>query len=298
MDKDENGVPWSQIKKNLKSKLNKLSEESVSSLKDNIESASEKVRSVYHSAKEQATKELDGFKATLSHASKPKPIKRKKIVLKNKGNHKMNKSLLIVLSTCVFLAGTTTSFSEEESKLLVGLAGVATLQKPYFVRNNAGTKVYGEKSYGMGATAEFSLKDKMGLEADVLYLSHKFRQDSAEFFGTNVSNTFSSGYIHIPVLLRYKPLSFINIGLGGYYSRVVTTWRVSAGGYNKTSTNYGRDDFGIATALGTAIPINDLLSFNADLRYTRSLSKTARSSGDALRFSEFQVLAGLKIALL
>lgn len=58
MKNDDKEIPWNRIKKDIKSTLNKVSEESVSSLKDNIELASEKVKSVNSLDKGLASKEL------------------------------------------------------------------------------------------------------------------------------------------------------------------------------------------------------------------------------------------------
>jgi hypothetical protein len=90
MQKNGDDIPWREIKNKVKSKLNKLSDESMNSLKDNIELASEKVKSVYRQSKEQAIKELDAFKTTLEGAPEIKTHKQKKAISKKNKGKKQN----------------------------------------------------------------------------------------------------------------------------------------------------------------------------------------------------------------
>lgn len=61
--KPQNTNPdWNDIKGRVKAKFNKLSEDSIDAAKGNYELLSTKVQSAYGYAKEQAEKELVGFK--------------------------------------------------------------------------------------------------------------------------------------------------------------------------------------------------------------------------------------------
>lgn len=185
----------------------------------------------------------------------------------------------------------------QESGPALGVVGAASIQNPVISKNTSSGSVSGTTAWGAGITGEIVLAPGFGLEADLLYLGRKFSQNSADIFGTTVSSTFSSGYIHIPVLVRYRPIDMINIGAGLYYSRVVSAWNVSAAGQSDTTTDFGKNDCGLVLGLGTMLPVSDTLSIVADLRYARSLKDTARSSGDALKFSDFQILAGVRFGI-
>lgn len=155
---------------------------------------------------------------------------------------------------------------------------------------------HGKAVFGGGLTAEVSLPMNFGLEVDLLYIKQKFSQDTAAFFGTSVTSTVSSGMVQIPVILRFRPIPFLNPGFGFYYSRVVTSWDVSADNYSSTTTNYGKNDFGFVIAVGTGIPLG-IINLVADLRYTRSFKNSGGSTTDSLKLSQIQFLAGIRVDL-
>lgn len=211
-------------------------------------------------------------------------------------NYKSN--WLRSLSLAVGVLGTATIASAAESGPAIGIVGAASMQNPSVQKSAGGTgSVSGTTAWGLGITGEIVVAPGFGLEADLLYLGHKFSQNTADIFGTTVSSNFSAGYLHIPVLLRYRPVEFLNLGAGLYYSRVVSAWNVSAAGHSDTTTNFGKNDFGFAIAAGALIPVSDTLSIVADLRYARSLTDTARANGDALKFADFQILAGVRFGI-
>ena len=180
----------------------------------------------------------------------------------------------------------------------IGVVGAFTIQNPSVKDNGSSSDVSGKKNFGGGVQGELVLAPGFGLEVDALYLNHKFSRKSGNIFGSDVSSTFTSGYLEVPVLVRYRPIPFVNVGLGGYYSRVVTAWKVSAEGLgSKTYNDSGKNDFGVVGALGTMIPVSDKLSIVADLRYTRSLTDSARQSNDALKFADVQIMAGIRFGM-
>lgn len=206
-------------------------------------------------------------------------------------------SWLRPISLGLGLLATSLAVHAAESGPALGVVGAASMQNPVISKNTSSGSVSGSTAWGAGVTGEIVVALGFVLEADLLYLGRKFSQNSADIFGTTVSSTFSSGYIHIPVMLRYRPIDMINIGAGLYYNRVVSAWNVSAAGHSDTTTDFGKNDFGLVLGLGTMLPVSDTLSIVADLRYARSLSDTARSSGDALKFSDFQILAGVRFGI-
>ena len=118
-----------------------------------------------------------------------------------------------------------------------------------------------------------------------------------EFFGTPVSSQFTSGALHFPVLARYQLFNFLSPGIGLYYSRIVTSWTVSAPSVQSTTVDYGRNDFGVVAGLGVDIPVSESILVIGDVRYSRSLTDAARASNEVLKFSDLRVLAGVAVKL-
>lgn len=80
---------WTKIKGKIKERFGKLTDESIESLKGNLDLLSAKLQSVYGYAKEQADREYSGFKASLHAATEPgkKPVmesERKPVVEETK----------------------------------------------------------------------------------------------------------------------------------------------------------------------------------------------------------------------
>jgi hypothetical protein len=153
----------------------------------------------------------------------------------------------------------------------------------------------GNAVFGGGLTLEMALMPTLSLEGDIFYIKKSFSRDTAEFFGVNVASTTSSGTVQIPVLLRFRPLSFLNTGFGFYYSRVVSSWSVSADNYSSSEVNYGKNEYGLVFALGTGVAISETMNIVADLRYTRSLTDSGASTNKSLKFSQLQIFAGLRL---
>jgi len=172
----------------------------------------------------------------------------------------------------------------------MGIVGAASVQNPSVKTGGSKVDVDGKTAFGAGITFEVGVREGMGLEADLLYLNHKFKR--SEIGG--VTSTVSSGYLQLPVLLRYRPIPYLNLGAGGYYSRITKNWSVSTSNASAGLADYKKDDFGFVAAVGTNIPVGEALSIIADLRYARSLTDSARNSGDDLKYSDFQFLAGVR----
>ncbi len=56
---------WSELKGKIKARFSKLSDDSIESAKGNLEMLTDKLQDAYGYAKEQASKELAGFKSSL-----------------------------------------------------------------------------------------------------------------------------------------------------------------------------------------------------------------------------------------
>lgn len=65
MNTETTKCDWSELKGKIKARFGKLTEESIDSAKGNLDLLTSKLQSAYGYAKDQAEKELLGFKATL-----------------------------------------------------------------------------------------------------------------------------------------------------------------------------------------------------------------------------------------
>lgn len=183
-----------------------------------------------------------------------------------------------------------------QESLALKFLGVATIQNPEYSSGSA-SSIDGKTSFGIGAGAEFSLSETIGIEVDILALNHKFSRDTAEFFGTEASNTYSSSYIQVPVLLKYHPVNFFNVGAGIYYSRIYSSWTVSVGDSEASISDFEANDLGFVLSLGAVTPLGGTFAVVSDLRLAHSISELSRDSGDVLQFSDIQALVGLQLTL-
>lgn len=71
---------WTDMKVKIKARFEKLSEDSIDSVKENMDLLSGKLQHAYGYAKDRADEELAGFRATLHAATEPKD----KVVSKTK----------------------------------------------------------------------------------------------------------------------------------------------------------------------------------------------------------------------
>lgn len=189
-----------------------------------------------------------------------------------------------------------TQSNADAANFSIGPAVAFTIQNPQFSENGGTQSVDGKTGIGGGIISEISINESFGLEIDLLYLNHKFSRKTSAIFGSEVTSTFSSGYINVPAILRYRPVPFLNLGAGVYYSRILSDWKVSAEGYGTQNYNYSKSNFGALIAAGLIIPMGTV-SIVGDLRYLRSLSDSARESNEMLKFADLQIILGARFTL-
>lgn len=92
--------------------------------------------------------------------------------------------------------------------------------------------------------------DKWGLQPEILFSSqgHEFQSQPSEF-----------NYMTIPILLRYKPISFLSFEAGPQFSRLLEAKNDSG----TFTDNFKSSDFGLAVGATAHLP----LGFNAGARY-------------------------------
>ena len=71
MNIDTTKRDWTDVKDKIKARFGKLTDESVDSVKENLDLLTGKLQTAYGYAKEQAEKEVKTFKASLHEATKP-----------------------------------------------------------------------------------------------------------------------------------------------------------------------------------------------------------------------------------
>lgn len=215
--------------------------------------------------------------------------------MKNK-KHILSRLMVPALGGASLLSVPLSNAQEtSDSRFSLGVLGAIAIENPIVKQNGTQTAVDGKTSFGGGISADQEIGERMNLELDLLYLSREFTQQTAEFFGTSVTSTISSGYIQIPLLLRFKPIDFVSLGAGAYYSRALSSWTVSSPSFSSQSVDYDKNDWGVIAAVGTVIPLGERLKLVADLRYTRSLTDSGRSESESLQFSNLHFLAGVRV---
>src|SRR4051812_45552713 len=68
-----------------------------------------------------------------------------------------------------------------DSRSSIGFVGASSIQNPNF---SGSSNASGAMGLGGGLALQIALDDRVAIEAEMLYLSHKFSRDTAEVFGT------------------------------------------------------------------------------------------------------------------
>ena len=71
MNTSNNSSDWTEMRAKIKARFGKLTDDSVDSLKGNLDQLASKLQSVYGYAKEQADREFASFKASIHAATEP-----------------------------------------------------------------------------------------------------------------------------------------------------------------------------------------------------------------------------------
>ncbi len=130
-----------------------------------------------------------------------------------------------------------------------------------------------------GAYLVLNFSDKWGLQPEVLFSSQ----------GAELPNTTSEfNYMSIPVLLRYKPISFLSFEAGPQFSRLL-----KAKNDNATITDdFKSSDFGLAVGATAHLP----LGFNGGARYVWGFTNVSDLPDDTeVKNTVFQLFVGWTI---
>lgn len=130
-----------------------------------------------------------------------------------------------------------------------------------------------------GAYAVIKFGDKWGVQPEILFSSqgHEFQSQPSEF-----------NYMTIPVLLRYKPISFLSFEAGPQFSRLLEA-KNNNGSFTE---NFKSSDLGLALGATVHLP----LGFNASARYVWGFTNISDLPDDTeVKNTVFQLTAGWTI---
>ncbi len=100
--------------------------------------------------------------------------------------------------------------------------------------------------------------------------------------------------LHIPVIARVYPFRILSLGLGGYYSRVLTGRNASR--VPSPALQFSDNDYGAVGVAGVDIPVGKAFGIIAEGRLTQSI---ASQVGDANTWNDrnLQGVAGVRLNL-
>ena len=84
---------WTEIKEKIKSKWTKFNDNEIEAVKENLDSISDKIQSVYGYAKDRADQEFKEFKSTISAAFSEKDAPKTETLDVTKANKVTEKNL-------------------------------------------------------------------------------------------------------------------------------------------------------------------------------------------------------------
>ncbi len=127
-----------------------------------------------------------------------------------------------------------------------------------------------------GAYLVLNFGEKWGLQPEILFSSQ-----GAEL----PSSTKELNYMTVPVLLRYKPISFLSFEAGPQFSRLLKAKDNSG----TITDEFKSSDFGLAVGATAHLP----LGFNAGARYVWGFTNVSNLSNDQeVKNTVFQLFAG------
>lgn len=130
---------------------------------------------------------------------------------------------------------------------------------------------------GVYLTIEFS--DKWGIQPEVFY-----SMQGSEIPDFDDVNKFD--YLSVPILLRYKPISFLSIEAGPQFSSLLSVKDINGDSYKD---EFKKSDFGLALGATVHLP----LGLNAGMRYVWGFTNVSDVDLDSeVKNTVFQIYAG------
>lgn len=130
-----------------------------------------------------------------------------------------------------------------------------------------------------GVYVVINFSDKWGIQPEAYY-----SKVGSKIPDANSLNEFN--YLSVPVLLRYKPISFLSIEAGPQFSSLLSVKDIDG---DSVEDQFKNSDFGLALGATLHLP----LGFNAGLRYVWGFTNVSDMQIDAeVKNTVFQISAG------
>jgi hypothetical protein len=176
----------------------------------------------------------------------------------------MKKSFLLFV---VFLV----PFIVQAQGVGVGIKGGANFANP----DASNLNIESATDYHVGGYVNINFSDKWGITPEVLYSVYGSEWDNVKV---------DLGYISVPVMLRFKPISLLSLEAGPQFS-FLTKANV------EIEDQLKNNDFGLAFGAGLHLP----LGFNLGARYILGFTNISEVSESSVKSRTFQLYAGWTI---
>ena len=194
--------------------------------------------------------------------------------LQTEKRKKMKKTTLILLA---FLIVPLVSFSQGVG---IGVKAGANFANLNFEDPDVSPESV--TNFHFGGYLNLNLTDKFGITPEVLFSSQ-----GSEFDGMKIDMT----YIAIPVMLKFKPVSFLFVEAGPQFSFLTKAEMDFGQGTEDIKDQLKNNDFGLGFGAGVNLP----LGFNAGARYVLGFSNISDVSEETIQNRTFQIYVGWTI---
>jgi hypothetical protein len=158
------------------------------------------------------------------------------------------------------------------------------------VVNEASNQTKNDFNAGLGAFVEFIYQDNLGLETGAYYIKNQYA-----YSDQNILFVSEADRLHFPVLVKYWPVHFLNVGLGPYASlRLSDEDKIFESETSQAITDGSdRVEYGLDVAGNLTFSLDDKSGLFAGVRYSYPLKEQARDRID----NQATFLAGFRIQL-
>jgi hypothetical protein len=152
-----------------------------------------------------------------------------------------------------------------------------------------------------------NLWPKIDFEADLLIVTRQFTGTTTmgSIPSTPFGFTQTQHMYELPLLLRYYPSPIFSLGGGVYYAKyygqLADNFSLTNGSTLSTNQDFGSanqttSDFGLVVGVRLDMPFDEDWGFVVDGRLNWGLSNNSTQPGFSLRFSDVQLMAGLRFS--
>lgn len=141
--------------------------------------------------------------------------------------------------------------------------------------------------FHLGVFARVMVTGKFGIQPE----AHFSVQGSKLSVGS-IKSELNTSYLQIPILLRFSPISLINIHAGPQFGILLKAEEKVGSAVTGVKNNFKNRDFALAFGVGLDLP----LGLNLTLRYIRGLNNIDNTtSSNTLKNNMFQIAVGYQL---